>query len=54
MEFLQICEDISKRQAKAEGFWWLDPIYMAIRALSNVKLGYISEPVGGIESLRLV
>ena len=28
----------------------VDPIYMVIGALSNTYLGYISEPVGVIES----
>ena len=44
MEFFQLCLDISKRQAKADDDF--DPIYMVIGTLSNVYLGYISEPVG--------
>ena len=50
MEFLQIWVVISRDKLKLVDFDDFDPFYMVIGALSNVYLGYICEPVGGIES----
>ena len=56
MKFLQICIEYMYQRDKLKliDFGDFDHIYMVIGTLSNVYLGYISEPVSGIESQRLV
>ena len=48
--FSKFVKIYQRDKLKLKVFDDVDPIYMVIRALSNVKLGYISEPVGGIDS----